>query len=150
MSENPTQARQTIEERFAIQRREFSNEIMTSAQMLRNVREIVTAKVNFLSLRQRLLEEHHTIIENYNKQAKKYREAKSEELLNTSNNMQVRFNEREKDKFIDGQPRISQIKAAMDLLQNQSNFLSESIKTVDQVLFNLKVRIDVEKMLNGD
>lgn len=143
-------AKQTIEERFAAQRMNYSNEILTAVRMLEDVKTLVKAKVIFLSARQRLLEDHHVVIENYNKQAKKYRETKAQEIMNASNNMAVRLNEREKDKYVDGQPVISGIKAAMDLLQNQSNFLSESIKTIDQVLFSLKVRIDVEKMLNGD
>lgn len=143
-------SKQVIEEKFSAQRRDYSNEILTAVHMLEDVRQLVKAKVIFLSTRQRLLEDHHMVIENYNKQAKKYRELKAQEIMNASNNMAVRLNEREKDKYIDGQPTISSIKAAMDLLQNQSNFLSESIKTIDQVLFSLKVRIDVEKMLNGD
>lgn len=144
-----TDAAQRLEEKFAAQRREYSNEIMTAAQMMKDMRKLIEAKVILLSLRQRLLEDNHLIIANHDKQARLYREAKSEELLNASSNMQVRFNEREKDKFIDGQPRISKVKATMDFLQNQSNYLSDSIKTVDHALYGMKDVIDMQKLLQG-
>jgi hypothetical protein len=38
-------------------------------------------------------------------------------------------------------------KEMMDLIENQINFFNESIKTVDNVLFGLKTRVEIEKTL---
>lgn len=150
IQEAPKSKQQILEEKFEKQRRDYSNEILTASQMLNDIKKLIQAKIIFLGLRQRLLEDHHVIIANYDKQAKKYREAKAEELMNTTNNMQVRFNEREKDKYVDGQPRISGIKMTMDFLQNQSSFLDESKKTVDHALYNIKVIVDMQRLMMGE
>lgn len=139
----------TIEQKFAIQRAKYTNEVTEGIQLLRNIRTLTDAKVTFLSLRQRVLEDNHTIIENFNKISRKYRELKSSKLIDLSLNSQVRFNEREKEKYMDGLPEISTLKSAIDVLDSQSKFLSETMKTIDQVLFGLKVRIDTEKLLLG-
>lgn len=139
----------TIEEKFAIQRKTYSDEIAKSIPLLRSIKNLVEAKVSFLSLRQRLLEDNHAIIENYNKISRQYRELKSIKLLEISQNLQVRFNEREKERYLDGLPDISRLKTALDVLDAQSRFLQESMKTADQVLFGLKVRVDTEKILLG-
>lgn len=157
MSENqqvtqpaPETGRSVMEEKFAKMRKDFSAEINEGVHLLRDIKQLIRAKIVFLSLRQRLLEENHTLLDNHNKFAKKFRELKSVKILESMQSMQLRMNEREKDKYLDGTPELSKLKGAMDVIQNQSNFYSESIKTVDQVLFNLKVRMDIEKMLGGE
>lgn len=139
----------SIEEKFSIQRKKYTNEIVEAIPLLSDIKTLVKAKVTFLTLRQRLLEDNHAIMENYNKLAKSYRENKSLKLVDASQNMQIRLNEREKEKYIDGLPEVSKIKSALDILDTQSKFLNESLKTVDQVLFGLKVRVDTEKILLG-
>jgi len=139
----------TLEQKFENQRKTYTNEIVAGIQLLKSIKTLTEAKVLFLSLRQRVLEDNHTIIENYNKFSRKYRELKSSKLLDISTNMQVRLNEREKEKFLDGMPDLSKLKAATETLDAQSKFLSETMKTVDQILFGMKSRIDVEKLLMG-
>lgn len=143
-------AAERLEEKFAIQRREYTNEIMTGNQMLKDIRKLIDAKVLFLSLRQRLIESKHTIVTNYDKQARRYREVKSEELLRATDNLQVRFNEREKDKYVEGIPRVSQVKSTMDFLQSQSDYLEDSVKTVDHALYGIKEVIEIQKFLRGE
>lgn len=147
--EQQQKAKADIEAKFAVQRKTYTTEIIASIQLLKHIKTLTDAKVAFLSLRQRILEDNHTIIENYNRLSKRYREAKSSKLMDISTNLQVRLNEREKEKYLDGLPEISKVKSALDTLDSQSKFLAESMKTVDQVLFGLKVRIDTEKLLLG-
>lgn len=148
--ENTTEpVKVTLEERFATQRKTYTNEIVAGIQLLRSIKTLTDAKITFLSLRQRVLEDNHTIIENFNKLSKRYRESKSSKLMDISSNQQVRLNEREKEKYIDGLPDISKIKSSVEILDAQSRYLTETMKTVDQVLYGLKVRIDTEKILLG-
>ena len=135
--------------RLKTQRETYTSEIIAGIQLLRDIRTLTEAKVTFLSLRQRILEDNHTLIESFNRVSRNYREKKSSVLIDISSNMQVRLNEREKEKYLDGLPDISKLKSAIDTLDSQSKFLQESMKTVDQVLFGLKVRIDTEKILLG-
>jgi hypothetical protein len=143
------QEKKSIEQRFSEQRKRYTKEILDAIPLLNDIKTLTKAKVTFLSLRQVLLEESHSVFENYNKLSRSYREKRSMHLLDASSNLQVRLNEREKEKYIDGLPEMSKLKSALDILDTQSKFLQESMKTVDQVLFGLKVRIDTEKILNG-
>ena len=105
------------------------------------------AQVTFLSLRQRLLEENHTLIEHFTQLKKSYREKKGEEWVEASKSHQVRFNSSEKNTIVDG--RTATIKERLEQIENQIAFYSESIKTVDAVLFGVKTRLDVQKLLDG-
>lgn len=149
-AEPKKQKKEEIELKFEGLRKSFSQEVYIGVSMLEDIKTLIKAKVHFLSLRQKLLEENHTLIDNFNKISKQYRDFKSQEIIAVTSNLQLRLNEREKDKYLDGTPNLSRLKSILDMIDNQSKFYSETIKTVDQVLFSLKVRMDVEKMLNGD
>ena len=78
---------------------------------------------------------------------KSYREKKGEEWVEASKSHQVRFNSSEKNTIVDG--RTATIKERLEQIENQIAFYSESIKTVDAVLFGVKTRLDVQKLLDG-
>ena len=45
--------------------------------------------------------------------------------------------------------KTATIKEKLEQIENQIGFYSESIKTIDAVLFGIKTRIDVQKLLDG-
>lgn len=137
----------TISEVFREKRESFSGEIYVGIKLLENIQKITQAQVTFLSLRQRLLEENHTLIEHFTQLKKVYREKKGEEWVDASKSHQVRYNANEKTTIVDG--KTATIKERIEQVENQISFYSESIKTVDAVLFGIKTRIDVQKLLDG-
>jgi hypothetical protein len=66
-------------------------------------------------------------------------------MENISENLQHRYQYNEKTVIIEG--KTAATKEMMDLIENQINFFNESIKTVDNVLFGLKTRVEIEKTL---
>lgn len=146
MEENNT-PRRTIAEVFREKRESFSGEIYTGIKLLENVRKIPEAQVTFLSLRQRMLEENHTLIEHFTQLKKNYREKKGEEWVDASKSHQVRYNSNEKTTIVDG--KTAAIKEKIEQVENQIGFYSESIKTIDAVLFGIKTRLDVQRLLDG-
>jgi uncharacterized protein YlzI (FlbEa/FlbD family) len=144
--EETTQKR-TIAEVFRDKRELFSGEIYTGIKLLENVRKIPEAQVTFLSLRQRMLEENHTLIEHFTQLKKNYREKKGEEWVDASKSHQVRYNSNEKNTIVDG--KTASIKEKLEQVENQIGFYAESIKTIDAVLFGIKTRLDVQKLLDG-
>jgi len=147
MEELQPQQKRTIAEVFRAIREDYSGEIYNGIKLLESVRKIPEAQVIFLSLRQRLLEENHTLIEHFTQLKKSYREKKGEEWIEASKSHQVRFNSNEKTTIVDG--KTATIKEKLEQIENQISFYGESIKTVDAVLFGLKTRIDVQKLLDG-
>ena len=144
--EETTQKR-TIAEVFRDKRELFSGEIYTGIKLLESVRKIPEAQVTFLSLRQRMLEENHTLIEHFTQLKKTFRGKKGEEWVDASKNHQIRYGANEKNTIVDG--KTASIKEKLEQVENQIGFYAESIKTIDAVLFGIKTRLDVQKLLDG-
>ena len=66
-------------------------------------------------------------------------------MENISENLQHRYQYNEKTVIIEG--KTAQTKEMIELIENQINFFSESIKTIDNVLFGIKTRVEIEKTL---
>jgi hypothetical protein len=134
-----------ILEKFQKRREEVSKEIYTNIEKLSNLKTLKEAQVNMLSLRQRLLEDNHTLFEHITTLRKKYRDDRSLEMENISRNLQIRYQANEKNIVIEG--RTSMTKEALEIFENQVAFFTESIKTIDNVIFGIKTRLDIEKTL---
>lgn len=134
-----------ILEKFQKRREEVSKEIYTNIEKLSNLKTLKEAQVNMLSLRQRLLEDNHTLFEHITTLRKKYRDDRSLEMENISRNLQIRYQANEKNIVIEGRTSIT--KEALEIFENQVAFFTESIKTIDNVIFGIKTRLDIEKTL---
>lgn len=139
------QQKRSVADVFKEKRESYSAEIYDGIKLLDNIKKMTNVQVIFLSLRQRLLEENHTLLEHFTRLKKTYRERKGEEWVEASKSMQMRFNSNEKNTIVDG--KTAEIKERIEQIENQIAFYAESIKTVDAVLFGLKTRVDVEKLL---
>lgn len=134
-----------ITKKFEGRRSDVSKEIYENIEKLSNLKTLKDAQVNMLSLRQRLLEDNHTLFEHITILRKKYRDDRSIEMENISKNLQIRYQANEKNIVIEG--RTSQTKEALEIFENQVSFFTESIKTIDNVIFGIKTRLDIEKTL---
>lgn len=145
MSDSSESKKKNITEKFADRRGEVSREIYANIERLSNLKTLKEAQVNMLSLRQRLLEDNHTLLEHITILRKRLREEKSGEMENLSRNLQIRYQANEKNVVIDG--RTANTKEYLDIFENQSAFFNDSIKTIDNVIFGIKTRLDIEKTL---
>jgi len=134
-----------IIKKFSESRATVSSEIYENIEKLSNLKTLKEAQVNMLSLRQRLLEDNHTLLENLTGLRKKFREERSSEMDNLSRNLQIRYQSNEKTVVIEG--KTSSTKESLELFENQVSFYTESIKTIDSIIFGIKTRIEIEKTL---
>jgi hypothetical protein len=134
-----------ISKKFQDRREEVSKEIYQNIEKLSNLKLLKEAQVNMLSLRQRLLEDNHTLLEHITILRKKYREERSSEMENISKNLQIRYQANEKTVVLDGKTALS--RESLEIFENQIAFFNESIKTIDNVIFGIKTRLDIEKTL---
>lgn len=139
------ETKKKIAKKFSESRATTSSEIYENIEKLSNLKTLKEAQVNMLSLRQRLLEDNHTLLENITTLRKKFREERSTEMENLSKNLQIRYQSNEKTVVIEG--KTSSTKESLELFENQVSFYSESIKTIDSIIFGIKTRIDIEKTL---
>ena len=131
--------------KFQRRREEVSKEIYENIEKLSNLKTLKDAQVNMLSLRQRLLEDNHSLLEHITALRRKFRDEKSVEMENISKNLQLRYQSNEKNVVIEG--RTSQTKELLEIFEHQVNFFTDSIKTIDNIIFGIKTRLDIEKTL---
>ena len=134
-----------ISKKFQDRRTEVSAEIYENIEKLSNLKTLKESQVNMLSLRQRLLEDNHTLLEHITILRKKYRDERAVEMENVSRNLQIRYQANEKTVVLDG--RTSGTKESLEIFENQVSFFNESIKTIDNIIFGIKTRLDIEKTL---
>jgi len=143
--EESVSSKDRLAQKFKTRRGEVSAEVYENIEKLSNLKTLKDAQVNMLSLRQRLLEDNHTLLEHITNLRKKYRDERGAEMEKLSKNLQIRYQANEKTVVIDS--RTSSTKEYLDLFENQISFFNESIKTIDSVIFGIKTRLDIEKTL---
>ena len=135
---------------FAKQREDISKEVYRCASMMRNIKELSSIQTASLSLRQRLLEDSHILMAQLYEIRKKYNQRRGVLFGNIVNNLQLRIKTlSEKDGIVDGDEEVLKIKMNIDLLGGQVEFYSDTIKTVDELIYGMRTRIDMEKLLGG-
>jgi len=134
-----------ISDKFQKRRTEVSKDIYANISNLSNLKTLKEAQVNMLSLRQRLLEDSHGLLEHITLLRKRFRDEKADAMETLSKNMQLRYQANEKNIVIDG--KTSTTKEYLEIFENQVSFYNESIKTIDNVIFGIKTRLDIEKTL---
>ena len=147
MSEDKTE-KSTLDltlERFSKTRSSISKDIQESVQKMSSFKNLKEVQVSMLSLRQRLLEENHTLLENVTRVRKTLRKARGQHLEHLSNKVQTRYQYNEKTVLIEAS--TAETKELLDVFENQMAFFVDSIKTVDNVLFGIKTRVEIEKTL---
>ncbi len=131
--------------RFEKERTKVSKEVYENIGYLTKLTTLGQAQVNMLSLRQRLLEDNHTLLEHITKLRKEYRKKRALALEQLSSNQQYRFQSKEKDALVDG--KISETKQWLEMFENQVQFFNDTMRTVDNIIFGLKTRLDIEKTI---
>lgn len=137
--------KEELSRKFREERGKYSLEIRSGVELLYNIRNIKDIQVKFLSLRQRLLEDNHKLLEHLRSANKKLRERRSVEWEKISKSLAERYQAQEKKVLVEGKISITQ--DTVDMISDQISFYAESIKTVDNVLYGLKTRLEVEKLL---
>ncbi len=134
-----------IIKKFEARRKEVSNEIYQNIEKLSSLKTLKDAQINMLSLRQRLLEDNHTLMEHLTILRKRYRSERAAEMENISKNLQIRYQSTEKNVVIEG--KTATTKESLEVFENQVDFFNESIKTIDNIIFGIKTRLDIEKAI---
>ena len=144
MEDKQVSNKDRISDKFTEERNNISLDIRRNVEKLSNIKNFKEVQIFFLSTRQRLLEENHTLLEHLSKLKRNYRDKKGKAWESVSN-LNMRYQAHEKKVIVDG--KITNIQETIEIIENQISFFNESIKTVDNVLFGLKTRLDLEKLL---
>ena len=133
---------------FEETRKERNNDIYEYIKKLYNISELVELQVLALSIRQRLLEDSHYLLSMLNNLQSKLREVKNNLFEEINNNLNYRIrNLSEKNIMVEGNARYINVKTLITLFENQIDFFTDSIKTIDNILYSIKNRMELDKLL---
>jgi hypothetical protein len=133
---------------LAKQRQEYNKDILDNILKLKSIKSLNELHINCLTLRQRLLEDSHILLDKLVNLRKDYKQNKGDAYNYINNNVQIKLkSQEEKSAIVEGRLNVNETKSKMEIMDNQILFYNESIKTMDQILYGLKTRIDVEKLL---
>lgn len=135
---------------FRNNRDEVNKKIYNSILCMRELRQLVNVQVDMLSLRQRLLEDSHILLDKLVVLRKQYRVQKGDAYDKLLNNIQMRVKTTgEKEAMVEGISEIAEIRHKIEILEGQTSYYNDTIRTVDDILYGIKTRLEIDKLLGA-
>lgn len=142
------QKQESLAEKFTKERFEWTDKIKNMAQRLKKVFEIHELLTEVYTERQRAVEYNHYLINLMNRVNISYRKQYAEKYEHYSFQSQKRFpNETTKNNQILSE--MSEIVNQKEQLANHAKFMENTTKTIDNLIFGIKYRIEIEQMSRG-
>ena len=132
---------------FERERAEWSEKIQVVSLHLKDIRTVAKAQVDLYSYRQNLLEYSFKLAGIISKLNSRYRNEKARKLREYSENTDVRYGANEKTVLIEGD--LTQITEKVEIVEGNSKFMDQTVKTVDHMLYGVRQRIALEEYLRG-
>jgi hypothetical protein len=135
-------------ERFDKERAEWTEKISSIASRFKMIDNMVDVQVDLYSERQVATDYIHELTVLFSKLKKVYLTEWKKNYEALGLNEDFRYNEREKTKFADEKTSSSKLK--MEILQNHIDFFRETVKTIDNMIFGVKHRLEIEDFRRGN
>jgi hypothetical protein len=140
--------KETLENRFSRERLEWSGKIKDMSSQLKNVVQVGELMTSIYTERQRALEYYHYIISLLIQINKKYNKGYSDKWKFYTYQGNERFpNESAKNMRI--QSELGDLKEKRELLDNHAKFMNSTVSTIDNIIFGIKTRVDIEQIARG-
>ena len=134
--------------RFANERIQWTDKINNLSVKMKKIPDIVELQTLVYTERQRAVEYYHYLLSFLYRINKSYRKQFAEKYDYYTYRSQKRFpNERNKE--IQIMAELRDIIFKKELLENHSKFMDKTISTMDNIIFGIKSRIEVEQIMNG-
>jgi len=132
-----------LDDYLGTQRTEWTDKIKDLTVKLKRGIELDEVSSYTLSYRQILVEQLATMCSKIRSQKSTCQKAYKSKWIEYYN-FDYKLTDKQREKFIDAD--ISDEKQVLDLLESQKNFIEGSIKTLDNMGFAIKNRLDIEKL----
>lgn len=140
--------KETLEERFARERTAWVGKIKAMSAKLSKTLLVAELMTEIYTERQIALEYYHYIISLLVKVNKSYNKSYSEKYKFYSYQSQERFpNETSKNMRILAE--LADLKEKREILDNHSKFMDNTVRSIDNIIFGMKTRVDVEQIARG-
>ncbi len=140
------QQEQTLEQYVLSQQQVWNTRIKDVNSKFKTIPALQEGLSEIYSLRQDLEEYHKQILYKCAGLSRDYKKRYAELYNSFKVNAQIKYNS---DSAINAQiaAQLADFVYTMDLMSNHANFIEESLKTVDSLIFGIKHRIDIENLL---
>jgi hypothetical protein len=150
--ENPQEASSEQQvgyvERFEQERNDWTEKVRGIAYRFKNVEDLVDVQVDLYSERQRAAEYMHQLMVLQSKLKKSWVTEYQKAYDNLIMDQDYRYSENEKKRI--AEERSSGSKLKLDILQTHVDFFRETTKTIDNMIFGVKHRLEIEDFKRGN
>ena len=135
-------------ERFELERTEWTADVKGIAVRFKNVEDLIDVQVDLYSKRQQAVEYMHQLMVLQSRLKKswiaEYKKAYDALLMDQD----YRHSEKEKQRIAEEKTSTSKLK--LDVLQTHVDFFRETVKTIDNMIFGIKQRLEIEDFRRGN
>jgi hypothetical protein len=146
MEENINQQEQTLEQYILSKQTYWTNKIKEINDKFKTILSLQSVTQEVYGLRQDLEEYHKQVLFKCAALSRDYKRKYAEMYNAYKTNTQIRYSS---DAAINAQiaGQLADYLYTMDLMNHHSDFINESIKNVDSIIYGIKHRIDIENLL---
>lgn len=137
----------TLESKLNTSRSQWTDKIQTMSAKIEKIPDVQDLMSIIYSERQIAVEYYYTLLSLLSKQNKIYKAKYSELFLAFKKNEQIRYSDSQIQSLINGE--LSELYYNIDLLNTQQKFMSDSIKTIDGLIYGINNRLKLEEFIRG-
>lgn len=137
-----------LEDKFAKERLEWSGKVGEMSEQMKSVLKVSELMTNIYTERQRCVEYYHYLISILIKINKEYRRRYAERWDFWSYKSQIRYpNNTALDNKI--KTELADVLEKRELIDNHSKFMDKTVSTIDNLIYAIPKRIEIEQISRG-
>lgn len=140
-SKDMDQELERIKERFIEERGKWKDKVVDMARRMKSISDLAELQVDLYTYRQEAIEYYYNLNLAVIKLEKKYSKLKRK-LVEELNDKDVRYGKTDMNVIVDG--AAADHKHHIEIVKSQSSYLYETVKTIDNMIFGIKHRIEIE------
>jgi hypothetical protein len=140
--------KESIEDKFARERLEWSEKVAEMSEQMKSVLKVSELMTDIYTERQRAVEYYHYLISILQKINREYRKQWDERWVYWTHKSNIRYpNETQKGNKI--QVELAPILEKRETIENHSKFIDKTIATIDNLIYAIPRRIEIEQISRG-
>lgn len=134
-----------ITDQFDIEIIKWGGRINSMSSRMRDIGKCVDVQMDLYDYRHEVVDRKHKLLRDLAKFNKKYKEDRAKKLGHYATNFDRKLTAGEREKMVDSD--TAKLKYIIDLLENHVNQMDQTFRLIENMIFGLKHRIDLEDYL---
>lgn len=129
--------------KFSEERSKWTKKIKSMGSKLSRLEKMIELQTEVYSERQVIVEYNHELLATLSSLNSILKKKKKEKFINYSTNYDIMLKSPEKTIMIEGD--LSNLMERIDILENQIKFYDKTLKSIDNIVYGIKNRIELEE-----